>query len=346
MEDKYLSNCTFVKTILMFFVIIGHSISFWNGAWFTALTPEKTSTIFKYLSIFIGGFHIYGFALISGYIFYYLKIEKHKYQNYLSFILTKFKRLIIPFIFVLVCWVIPINQYFFKYKSNEIIFRYLLGTNPSQLWFLLMLFWVFIIFWPLAHFVDQHSFYGFIIMCCFYLVGLFGSNICSNYYMIWTACTYVLFFGCGFLIRKFKIDKICNNSKLFSLFFIGSYFILFSIYMFTYNVGNVSAFYKIYSYGLQCIFHLVGGVSAFFVLQSLANTSFNNEITIKLAKYSMPIYLFHEQIIYVVIALLNGKLNIYVLSIFCFVISVCLSYLISKLLFKWKFTRILIGEKS
>ena len=119
MEDKYLSNCTFVKTILMFFVIIGHSISFWNGAWFTALTPEKTSTIFKYLSIFIGGFHIYGFALISGYIFYYLKIEKHKYQNYLSFILTKFKRLIIPFIFVLVCWVIPINQYFFKYKTTE-----------------------------------------------------------------------------------------------------------------------------------------------------------------------------------------------------------------------------------
>mgnify|MGYP006993155242 FL=1 len=73
MRDKYLNNCVFAKTILMLFVIIGHSISFWNGTWFTALTPEKTSIFYKFLSNFIGGFHIYCFALISGYIFYYLR---------------------------------------------------------------------------------------------------------------------------------------------------------------------------------------------------------------------------------------------------------------------------------
>lgn len=44
-------------------------------------------------------------------------------------------------------------------------------------------------------------------------------------------------------------------------------------------------------------------------------------------------------------AQLNGKMNIYILSIICFVVSIILSYVVSKLLFKWKFTRILIGEK-
>ena len=65
----------------------------------------------------------------------------------------------------------------------------------------------------------------------------------------------------------------------------------------------------------------------------------------ELAKYSMPIYLFHEQVIYLVIGLLNYKLNIYILSIICFTTSIILSYIISKLLFRWSFTRLLIGEK-
>ena len=180
MQDKYLNNCVFAKTILMLFVIIGHSISFWNGAWFTALTPEKTSIFYKYLSIFIGGFHIYGFALISGYIFYYLKIERGKYQNYLQFVWLKIKRLIIPFWFVMLCWVLPINQIFFKYNKSNIIFKFFLGTSPSQLWFLLMLFWVFVIFWPVAKFIDHHYFFGVIIMLFFYLLGTGGSNIIPN----------------------------------------------------------------------------------------------------------------------------------------------------------------------
>lgn len=343
MRDKYLNNCVFAKTILMLFVIIGHSISFWNGEWFTALTPEKTSIFYKYLSIFIGGFHIYGFALVSGYIFYYLKIEKNKYQDYLQFILRKIKRLIVPFIFVMLCWVLPINQIFFKYNTSDIIFRFLLGTNPSQLWFLLMLFWVFVIFWPIAHWIDHYCFGGIIIMFFFYLLGTVGSNICPNYYMIWTACRYVLFFGCGFFIRKFKMESL---SKKNPLIFASCYCLIFAIYKITYNVGDVSNIHKIYSYGIECIFHLVGSITVFFILQRLAEYfNVNGGKSTKLAQYSMPIYLFHEQIIYIVIGLLNGKINIYILSIICFVVSVSGSYIISKVLFKWKFTRILIGEK-
>lgn len=342
MRDKYLNNCVFAKTILMLFVIIGHSISFWNGTWFTALTPEKTSIFYKYLSIFIGGFHIYCFALISGYIFYYLKIERGKYQNYLQFIWLKIKRLIIPFWFVMLCWVLPINQLFFKYNKSNIIFKFLLGTSPSQLWFLLMLFWVFVIFWSLAKFIDQHYFFGVIIMFLFYLLGTVGSNICPNYYMIWTACRYVLFFGGGFFIRKFKIEFLSKNNPLL---FGGCYAVIFIIYVITYNVGDVSNIYKLYSYGIECVFHLVGAFTAFFILQKLAEYPINGLKINELAKYSMPIYLFHEQIIYLVIGMLNGKMNIYILSIICFVVSIILSYVVSKLLFKWKFTRILIGEK-
>lgn len=343
MDDRYLENCTIAKTVLMLFVIIGHSISFWNGAWFTALTPERTSSVYKYLSIYIGGFHIFAFTMISGYLFYYLRIEKGKYKNGLKFIGVKFKRLIIPFISVLLVWVIPINQYFFSYDLKTIVYRYILATNPSQLWFLLMLFWVFIIIWPLARIMNEHFCFGVALMLGLYALGVVGTKICPNYFMIWTSCQYFIFFGMGFYFRKFKLEYLCKiNPLLYIVIYCGVFF----IYVFTYDVGNVSTLYKLYSYGIELLFHLSGALCAFCILQNVGQMrGFNSALVKRLAVYSMPIYLFHEQIIYIVIGMLNGKINIYVLSILCFFISVTLSYLISKILFKWKITRFLIGEK-
>ncbi len=43
-------------------------------------------------------------------------------------------------------WAIPIGYYFFRYSIKEIINKYLLMANPSQLCFLIMLFNVFVFF--------------------------------------------------------------------------------------------------------------------------------------------------------------------------------------------------------
>ena len=341
--DRRLDNCTFAKTCLMFCVILGHSISFWNGAWFTALTPETTSVAYKYLAIFVGGFHIYAFALISGYIFYYLKIEKKKYVSYSRFVLSKTKRLLVPYFFILVIWVVPIAQHFYKYNSSDLITKFLLGVSPSQLWFLLMLFWVFIIVWPISKFLNNHSLMGVGVILAFYVLGIGGTYICKNYFMIWTATSYIAFFGCGFYLRKYK------NTILYrvpSICWIGVYGAIYVLYILTYNVGEVSYLYKIYSYGLELVFHLCGALAAFFVFTNIGNRiNWKKPLFSTLSKYSMAIYLLHEQFIYIIIALLNNRMNIYLLSVICLIGSIVISYIISKVLFKFKVTRFLIGEK-
>ena len=91
-----LSNCTFVKTILMLIVVIYHCILFWKGTWFTG-NPVYESKLLDILATWMNSFHIYGFTLVSGYLFHYLKCEKTKYDRFVPFVINKFKRLLVPY---------------------------------------------------------------------------------------------------------------------------------------------------------------------------------------------------------------------------------------------------------
>lgn len=161
-RDNELSNCTFVKTILMVFVVLYHSLLFWGNNWFTAIQPLTEAKPLYYLALFLNSFHIFGFTLVSGYLFYYSKFEKQSrsYQYYRKFIVNKALRLLIPYLFVSLVWAIPISVFFFKYGWKEIFVNFGLGVSPSQLWFLLMLFFVFMFFFPISPFIRNHNLIG------------------------------------------------------------------------------------------------------------------------------------------------------------------------------------------
>lgn len=74
--EMELSNCTFVKSMLMISVALYHSCVFWTGSWFTRESVAIEAPALEFFSNFLGTFHIYGFALVSGYIFQYIKFEK------------------------------------------------------------------------------------------------------------------------------------------------------------------------------------------------------------------------------------------------------------------------------
>lgn len=59
----------------------------------------------------------------------------------------------------------------------------------------------------------------------------------------------------------------------------------------------------------------------------------------------MPVYLFHQQIIYVFISALNGMINPYLHAGINFIGAMSISLLMSTLMMKFKWTRFLIGMK-
>lgn len=344
-SDQVLRNCTFSKTGLMILVVLYHAIAFWTGTWFTC-DPVFESNSLRLLAEYIGSFHIYAFVLVSGYIFAY-KIARGEYSRYLPFLWNKAKRLLIPYVFVMLIWVAPISEYFFRWNPVYLIKKYILCINPSQLWFLWMLFGVFAVVWLLRRVMIEKPLAGWLIAIAFYCLGIIGGKLFPNVFCIWTACQYILFFFIGMRIRV-KNDK---QERLITDTVPWYCWVVADIVLF---IGNAFAeqqsgfLWSVATFGTSLLLHVVGAIMAWTVLQTLATHIHwqDNKLFHKLSLHSMTMYLFHQQIIYFTIAALNGEVNPWVNAGVNFVAAIAGALIISIILNRWKITRILIGEKA
>lgn len=336
-----LENCNFVKTILMICVVVYHSMLFWTGSWFIG-EPVFQSNVLAIISKWLNTFHIYAFTLVSGYIYYFIKFEQKRYTNFLPFMTNKVKRLLIPYCFVSIMWVIPISNYFFHYDIEKIFKNFVLGISPGQLWFVLMLFNVFILVYLFDEYLVNRDF-GLIIALGLYFVGGIG-KYCSipNIYQIFDSFRYIVFFVVGCFIRK-KGSDIIRNIPCFVWFFVDVLLFAMKTYI---DESNIICF-KLIGIGLDFVVCMTGAIMAFVILQKVADSIKwkENKLIKILESYSMPVYLFHQQMIYIFVFFFNGLLNPYIHTLVNFISSLFFSIVLSAVLMKYKRTRILIGEK-
>ena len=340
-DRQELSNCTFIKTVLMLIVVIYHCIVFWTGTWFTK-NPVYESNILSIIATWMNSFHIYGFALVSGYLFFFLKHEKNRYSTFSLFAVNKAKRLLLPYVFVSVIWVIPFAVYYFQYDVIEIIKRFVLGTSPSQLWFLLMLFCVFMTFHPLSSFFEKHNIGGAIVVIVFYGIGLVGSRVLPNIFQVFRACTYIPLFWLGFKIRQYGSQLMM---RIPAVIWVATDVLLFAIIQYLSRFDGI--IFKLLNLGLGFVLHIIGALMSFVVLQKIADKVKWKESKVFgfLGKNSMPVYLFHQQVIYMFVTMLNGLINPYLHAGLNVIGAMVVSLLISAILMKFKWTRTMIGEK-
>ena len=292
----------------MILVVFYHAVAFWTGAWFTC-TPVFESKFLGLLAEYIGAFHIYAFALVSGYIFTY-KITVGGYSRYLPFLRNKAKRLLVPYVFVMLIWVAPISECFFRWDLADLIKKYILCINPSQLWFLWMLFGVFAIVWPLRRVMIEKPLAGWAIAIAFYGLGIIGGKFVPNVFCIWTACQYILFFFIGMRIRA----KSETQERLITEIVPWYCWLIADLVLFIGNAfaGQQSGFvWRITTFGMSFLLHIVGAIMAWTVLQTLAAHIhwWDSKVFHTLSSFSMAMYLFHQQIIYFTISALNGVVN-------------------------------------
>ena len=336
-KDQELANCSFVKAILMLMVVLYHSLAFWTGEWFTIYEPAEEALPLLYIAKWLNSFHVYGFTLVSGYLFAYLHYERGKYREFKPFIISKTKRLLIPYVFISLVWVIPITVAFYRYGVKDILYKFGLGTSPGQLWFLLMLFAVFVFAWVFKDLL-QRKWAGWIIGLAFYGIGIVGDYLLPNYFSIWNACTYFVFFILGVKLREIKKLPAPWLIILFDV-------LLFALDCFVGGLHGTAG--QILKLGTSFLTHIAGALMAFTVLQFIAGKyewKKSNVIQI-LVICSMPVYLLHQQIVYCSVAVFNGMINPYLMALLNFLIALSLSLLLSKLLMHFKLTKTLIGEK-
>lgn len=96
---------------------------------------------------------------------------------------------------------------------------------------------------------------------------------------------------------------------------------------------------------VEFVLHAVGAVTSFVVLQEISNRIDwqSNKIVLFVNRYSMSIYLLHQQIIYFVILIFNGRVGPMTNAIINFVISLTFSVIASWLLSRNRITSLIIG---
>lgn len=336
LEKKELQNCNFVKAILMMSIIIFHSGKIYaTGNW----GPYPAVDTAPFIGLFInwlGSFLVFAFTLISGYIFYHQKYERNKYQKFSLFVVNKAKRLLIPYVFITCIWLIPTYLYFYGNITN-IISKYVLCINPSQLWFLWMLFWVFIIYWILSDVINKHPYGGLFIVCICWIIGYVWPL--TNLFMFKQGLQYLIFFYIGVMIRKYGTSYL---NRIHAITYVIADFILFVTVMWIGKFDGIT--YRLFEIGGTLILNALGAVMAFVVLQQIAvRVRKDNRVISFLYKYSMTIYLVHQQLIYFSISIFNGHVAPIILVLINFVFSFVLSAMFAWLMSMTETTRTLVG---
>lgn len=315
---------------MMILVIFGHSMALWlRSGWFNQ-PPAIPSEVLTFCIGWLNFTHIYVFVFCSGYLFYYLKCEIKKYNNTKKDIFNRAKRLLLPYIIACCFWAVPFFYVFNRPSLGEVVKRFFFATNPEQLWFLIMLFWVYIFFYLFSDLIDRlNSGYCMIIFSVLYVLAFYGTRFIPNVFQIWTACRYLLFFYLGYLFRKSEHNFLEK--------------IPWYIYL-VLSVGLYTAYYQIELNdsltGLTRILSLFCCVSNVLLvitaIMSIGNADRlkENHLYLFLKKHSFTMYLTHQQIIYIVIYFLNSKTNNLILVLCSFIAgfvgSAALSVLISK----------------
>lgn len=341
-KDNELERIDLYKVILMVIIVFYHCACMWSKGWAPVemIGSDGFTFVINYITSWLNTFHIYGFVFASGYLFYYLRYELGKYRNRKSDIKNRAKRLLVPYVAVSIIWVIPFNLLNFDYSMGDIAKKFLLTVSPSQLWFLIMLFDVYLIFYLLSDkLFRKNTVLGLVVL---YVINIIGALLLAlsgifNIFQIGVALKYLIFFYIGGLYRR---KKYINNSVLITIMMMlvslcGSYL--------SYNSMVNTIVIKLF----MPIISICGVLGTFNIISCLNQyIKKDNKLYKLLRKYSMAVYLIHQQIIQLFARILQN-VNLpeicILLMVFVLVLGICL--IISMIVSKFRIGRLVLGIK-
>ena len=335
--EKKISFCDQAKTLMMILVIAMHAMAFYWGNWFKVMTPAQDAPIFAFIGSYLNTFHVYVFTFVSGYLFQFLKFEKGKYKVFTDFVKKKALRLMVPYVFLAAFWCAPFQIYFYQSDATEIFRNYVLGYSPAQLWYLLMLFWLFAIIYPLTNKIQSLKLYQVAAFAFIsYLFGM-GLYILPAPLNLPASFVHMAFFIMGMVYRK-------NNPKLGAWYkFALPHFILFCIGY--YLSFEHSTTIKIIRYVIEFFTITAGVFMVIALIKKFQDAAiWNSPLYNFFKENSFTMYLVHQQIIYCTIATFNGIIPPSGLVLINFAAAISISAIICVIFNRFKVTRFLVGK--
>ncbi|MBR5529143.1 MAG: acyltransferase [Oscillospiraceae bacterium] len=340
-ESLVLSRMDSIKGLLTLAVLVYHSILAWSFSGWHNFSVE-TFLPFEYLCHFLLKFHTPAFTFLSGYLFYYLRYEKGKYRTPRQDIPRRAKRLLIPY-GLLLLWVIPFHFLFEGGTVKRAFVKYVLAVAPTQLWFLVMLFGVFVIFYLISDRLPKRPVVNFLVFYGIYGCATVGAMVLPDYFQIWTILKSLLYFYFGYAVRQGLLRK--PKKALFYIVMALAYAAL--IYVdYKYLSAAASTKIKMLSAALDPITSLIGIAAFVFLFSRLSCVLERSKLFALIKRYNFTIYLFHQQLVYIPLRFLPKQTPTILLAGACVLIALLGSLGISMVLDCFSVTRTLFGLKT
>lgn len=284
-----------MRLAALFLVFLGHSVLFYVDNIYWPLRAPEQSGFAEWSAIFILYFTIPSFVFISGFLM--AKSYENKRQPLLKIISNRFKRLIIPWFFVGVLWLVPICTFLdipaYQRPAGTSLMggyqNFLLGLFADHLWFLLALFWVTLSCLLLLPILKKHLFTSIIIVLLMALAAqLFLGSV--PYYKLSTISLPILCFGFGMFFYHAKgwIAKLSANLRraFLTTFFIS---MVILIYFDRSMSGNLY---------LGWLISVMGCVLAYYMFEFLQDKNITRKVCSSrfykwIDSHNMEYYLFH-----------------------------------------------------
>lgn len=325
-----------IRTLAILLVVLGHSIIIYDPNW-NLYQPNFSSEFFMYLKRLINIIQMPLFFALSGYC-YGLSTWREN-SNVIGFAKKKAKRLLIPFCFFALFWVIPIRSisHYALWDGlpfGSILLKVFLGFDSGHLWFLPTLFVAFILISFLEqikqkyvgkkgitsrHFENTFLFLSFLLS--------FGSSFLPELLFIRPTGKNLFWFYFGLSILR---NQSKERQKKILWVVITIVLLLFRVF-YQRNIPLLSSF----------IDYLGAALAVMNVFEWMPNKK--NEFIAFIASCSFGIYLFHSPLLYPIFCYLNF-LKPWQMCILNFFGLGGVSLFFTCILRKSKYLRILIGE--
>ncbi len=321
------------KVLATVLVVVAHATVMYTDS--GAIDVSGTSCLLTYLTEYIYSFHMPLFFFLSGCVYGYC-IELGKYERTLPFIFTKFKRLIIPYLFFGLFVVTPTMLMLGLWDSGLVNYVYrgiVLALNARHLWYLPALFFIFVLSAVYRPLIKKGN-GGLAAAVLLSLTLYFLARFVPWEFQLRAACNYQIFFMAGIIFNRF-CGKLCVADSW--QLPVGALLLAALLLQFVYNPNDLTD--RIYS------FVGIGGVMLLCTALLCRFPAITDNRIYKLVKENaFGIYLFHPMIIYVLYYALGSLgINPIILSsciaVTAFALSILLTVIVRKL-----HLRTLLGE--
>lgn len=333
---QMLSDVVIMRIALIFLLIGTHSFAPYCGSW-EAIPNAPLGGPYGYISRFTHYISMPALIFLSGYLFGH-SWNKTSQQDWKSFIIKKFKRLIIPSI------VFSVFYYFLFYETDAPIsdIFYSIVNGCGHLWFLPMLFWCFII----CYIVNKLNINPKIVIAILSIVAVIP--IPTLPFRLSSVCTYLIFFYIGSHLQTGKGIQL--SASWLRLYAFGLAYCALQYLLVIANVVATSTALKIVSLiGINTLKLLLGstGIALAYTATRLflANNKQLPQTIVLLSTYCYGVYIFQQFILkyYYYHTTASQLITTTLVPWIGFSITLIISVALSALLLRTRVGRYLIG---